>query len=102
MNDAPQTPTPEGALPDEETVVVFRSWSDVEAELVAGLLRASDIPCTLVSDVPHSVYPLTLDGLGEVRLVVARNQAEAARACIAAHRSADEGGAPPPEPLDEG
>lgn len=72
----------------------------MEAELVAGLLRAAGIPCGLVSDVPHSVYPLTLDGLGEVRVVVARAHAEEARECIAAQPVPEE--AAPPADRDDG
>lgn len=96
MTSPPDRAGPAEPQPDEQTVVVFRTWDDVEANLVAGLLHGAGIHCTIVSDVPHAVYPLTVDGLGEVRVVVARGDEEAARACIAA-RPEPAGEAPPDE-----
>src|SRR5438034_10253933 len=39
------------------------------------------------SDVPHSIFPLSVDGLGEVRLSVHPDDAEEARRIIESHRS---------------
>ena len=69
--------------PDEKTEVVFRTWNDTEAALVAGLLRAAGIPCSTVSDIPHSVVPVTLNGLGEVRIIVSHEDAARAAELIA-------------------
>ena len=66
--------------------VVFRTHSDIEASLVRGLLEAHGIYAALSSDVPHSVFPLTIDGLGEVRISVAADQADEARDVIAQQR----------------
>ena len=51
-------------------VVLTRTWSDAEAEVIVGLLRAHDIFAWTASDVPHSVMPLTVNGLGEVRVLL--------------------------------
>ena len=69
-----------------EPVVIFRCQSDVEAELVRALLRSYGIPCSIRSDIIHGAYPLTIDGLGEVRLAVPAPLADEARAIIEAHR----------------
>ena len=66
--------------------IVFRTHSDIEASLVRGLLEAHGIYAALSSDVPHSVFPLTIDGLGEVRISVASGQADLAREVIARQR----------------
>jgi ribonuclease III len=59
-------------------VVVFRTHSDIEASIVRGLLEAHGIFAALSSDLTHAVFPLSIDGLGEVRVSVAAAQAEAA------------------------
>ena len=66
-----------------ELTVIFRTQSDIEASVVRGLLETHGIRTLLSSDVPHSVLPLTIDGLGEVRLSVGFNDADAARQLIA-------------------
>ena len=63
-------------------VVIFRTQSDIEANVVRGLLETRGIRALLASDVPHTVFPLTIDGLGEVRLSVRADEAEKARRLI--------------------
>jgi ribonuclease-3 len=58
--------------------VVLRTHSDVEASIVRGLLDAHGIFAVLSSDLTHAVFPLSIDGLGEVRVSVPQDQAEAA------------------------
>lgn len=72
-----------------EFVTVYRVWNDPEAQMIKGLLESSGIRCKLVSHVPHSVYPVTVDGLAEVRIMVPREQEEEARALIEAYRGGD-------------
>lgn len=69
-----------------DLVVIFRTHSDVEASVVRGLLDTHGIRALLSSDVPHSIFPLTVDGLGEVRLSVRSDEADAARQLIADYR----------------
>lgn len=64
----------------------MRTWSDGEAALVRQLLDAYGIPCRIVSDVTHTVLPLSVDGLGEIRVLVAADQVEEAREILAEHR----------------
>ena len=51
------------------------------------LLEAHGVMSVVSSDVPHSIFPLSVDGLGEVRLSVHPDDAEEARRIIASHRS---------------
>ena len=67
-------------------VVIFRAHSDVEASVIHGLLDAHGIPSVLASDVPHSVFPLTVSALGEVRISVNERDALEAQRVIESHR----------------
>jgi ribonuclease-3 len=70
-----------------ELVVIFRTHSDIEAQIVRGLLEAHGIMSVLASDLPHSVFPLSVDPLGEVRLSVRADDAEEAQRVIDSHRT---------------
>jgi len=72
-------------LPD--LAVIFRSSSAIEARVVRSLLEAHGVMSVVSSDVPHSIFPLSVDGLGEVRLSVHPDDAEEARRIIESHRS---------------
>jgi ribonuclease III len=63
---------------DEPLAVVFRTHSDIEASIVRGLLEAHGIYAAASSDLTHAVFPLSIDGLGEVRISVPQVEAEAA------------------------
>ncbi|MBI2835736.1 MAG: ribonuclease III [Acidobacteria bacterium] len=69
-----------------ELAVIFRTHSDIEASIVRGLLEAHGIQSLVSSDVPHSVFPLTIDGLGEVRISVRAGEADAAKRLIESYR----------------
>jgi hypothetical protein len=63
-------------------VLVMVAPDEVEAKVAKALLESSGIPCWLSSDVPPSVYPMTVDGLAETRLYVAEDRAAEARALL--------------------
>jgi hypothetical protein len=63
-------------------VPVHVCWNDTEAEVIIGLLRAHDIEASANSAVPHSVLPLTANGLGEVSVLVREGDAARAREII--------------------
>ena len=67
-------------------VLLMRTWHDWEAEIVRGLLASCGIPCQVVSDIPHSVSPLTVDGLGEIRIFVPPSAYDEAMELLAEHR----------------
>ena len=62
--------------------VIFRTQSHIEASVVRGLLETRGIRALLSADAPQSVFPLTIDGLGEVRLSVRSDEAEKSRTLI--------------------
>jgi hypothetical protein len=67
----------------EGEVEVLRVDGRINAEPVLAALRANGIPARLVGEALGSVYGLTLDGLGEVAIVVPGPYAEAARQLLA-------------------
>jgi ribonuclease-3 len=68
-------------------VVIFRTSSEIEARVVRSLLEAHGVMSVVSSDVPHSIFPLSVDGLGEVRLSVRTDEADDARRIIESHRT---------------
>jgi ribonuclease-3 len=70
-----------------DLIVIFRTQSDVEASIVRSLLEANGVPSVVASDVPHNIFPLTVNGLGEVRISVRVADADEARHIIDAHRT---------------
>ena len=70
-----------------DPVVIFRTHSDIEASIVRGLLEAHGVLSIASSAVPHSVFPLTVNGLGEVRIAVRSDEAEEAKRIIESHRT---------------
>ncbi len=70
-----------------DLVVIFRSQSDVEARIVRGLLEANGIMAIPSSRVAHSVFPLNVNELGEVRLSVRAAEADDAIRLIDGHRT---------------
>jgi ribonuclease-3 len=69
-----------------DLVVIFRTHSDVEASIVRGLLEVNGVMSIVSSAVPHSLFPLSVDGLGEVRISVRAEEADEARRIIDDHR----------------
>ena len=70
-----------------DLIVIFRTHSDVEASVVKGLLAAHGLPLVVSSEMGHTVFPLTVSGLGDVRISVHENDAEEARRIIESHRT---------------
>src|SRR5262245_32149298 len=70
-----------------DLVTIFRTHSDVEASIVRGLLEANGVFSIVSSAVTHSVFPLTVNELGEVRIAVHPEEADEARRIIDSHRT---------------
>ncbi|MGH9162738.1 MAG: ribonuclease III [Vicinamibacteraceae bacterium] len=71
-------------------VVVFRTASDVEASLVAGLLETHGIAVRRVAEALRVVMPLPASGLGDIRLEVAEQDAAEAQRLIEAYQDSAE------------
>jgi ribonuclease III len=70
-----------------DLVVIFRTHSDIEAHIVRGLLETHGVMSVLSSDVLHSVFPMSVDGLTEVRIAVHAAEADEAQRIIDGHRT---------------
>jgi len=68
-----------------DLVVIFTSHSAVEASIVRGLLEANGIPSMQSSAVTQSVFPFTVNELGEVKIAVHPDDAEEAKRVIESH-----------------
>ena len=67
--------------------MIFRTHSDIEAQIVRGLLESHGVMSVVTSDVPHSIFPLSVDGITEVRIAVHEAEADDAQRIIEAHRT---------------
>jgi hypothetical protein len=67
---------------DAKLVEVYKARTEMEAEVIKGLLESFGIASYLQSNSAPSVHMFTLDGLGEVRVMVLEPVAEQARALI--------------------
>lgn len=64
---------------DEDLREVIRVWEQTEAEIIKGLLESQGIPCFFRGQILHSVYPIFIDGLGEIKILVQAKDLEIAR-----------------------
>ena len=66
-----------------ETVVVYTTYDDIEAEMLRGLLENNSIECQVVSEITHAVFPLTRDHrLARIRVIVSEQEAQRAEEII--------------------
>jgi len=72
---------------DIVSAIVYRTWSDLEAQLIKGILELYGIPVSLATDISHTLYPFTVDGLGETRVLVPLEAEGEAHTILAGHRS---------------
>jgi len=66
---------------DVSLEVVYRAAGQLEAHIIKGKLESEGIPALLQYE--SEVFGLTVDGMGEVRILVPEPQAEKAREVIA-------------------
>jgi len=62
-----------------EFVEIYRTWNEQKAGMIKELLDDYDIECYLSSHITHSVYPIPVDGLGEIRVMVPVEEEEESR-----------------------
>lgn len=66
----------------QELIAVYKAAGELEAQVIKGLLESYGIPCFLKSHVAPSVHVLTVDGLGEVKIMVQESLVEKAKKLI--------------------
>jgi hypothetical protein len=69
--------------------LIFRAAGMWQAEIIKGRLESSGIPVLLDYESAGPVYGLTIDGLGEVRIFVAEEQAEDAKKLLEPENTGD-------------
>ena len=76
-----------------ELVVIFHTPSEIEANVIRGLLETHGIDCAVLSDNSRTAFPLALnDQAWERRVAVNPDDAAAALRIIESHRDVVEGG----------
>jgi hypothetical protein len=63
-------------------VEVYHARNEMEAQIIRGLLESYDIPCFMKSNAAPSIHTFTMDGMGEVRIMVLESLAARARELI--------------------
>ena len=78
---------------DGELIIIFRTPSEIEANVIRGLLETHGIDCAVLSDNSRTAFPLALnDSAWERRVAVHPDEAAAALRIIDSHRDVVEGG----------
>ena len=55
---------------NEKMVEVYHAHNAMEAQVIKSLLESFNIPCFLKSNAAPSVHTFTMDGMGEVKIMV--------------------------------
>lgn len=72
--------------PPARTALLLTLWDDGEAEMIRQILLEHGIPSHAETDLSHALFPLSVDGLGEIRIVVQEDRLAEARELLAEHR----------------
>jgi hypothetical protein len=67
---------------DEKLVEVYKAPNEMEAQVIKSLLESYEIPCFLKSHAAPSVHVFTIDGMGEVNVMVWDSMSDRARKLI--------------------
>jgi hypothetical protein len=73
-------------MENQAPVIVATVWKQTEASVIKSLLESYSIPCHFSSELPHGIYPLSMDGLAEIRIFVPAALADEARRILHEHR----------------
>jgi len=66
-------------LRDMKLKEVTRVWGGTEADIIKGFLESQGIPCLLRGQIIQSIYPISTDGLGEIKILVPEEDYETAK-----------------------
>jgi hypothetical protein len=67
-------------------VVVARTSTESEAVVIKSLLESYNIGCHVMSELPHRIYPLSGEGVTEIRIYVTAAMADEARRILDEYR----------------
>jgi hypothetical protein len=68
-----------------EPVIIARVWSDSEASVIKSLLNSYSIPCHYSSELPNRLYPVSAEGVGQIRIFVPASLEEDAKRILDEH-----------------
>jgi hypothetical protein len=71
--------------PESEFKEVYKAWGSPEAEVIKSYLESHGIPCLLRGLVVQSVHPFTMDGLGEIKILVPKKDHAVAEKLLKSH-----------------
>ena len=66
----------------EQMTEVYLAFGEAEARFIKSVLEDNGIPCLLKSSAAPSVHVITVDGMGETKVMVWESMAEMARELI--------------------
>jgi hypothetical protein len=69
-------------------IEAYRARGEAEAHVIKGLLESYGIHCIMRSEAAPSVHAFTINGIGEVRIMVNASAAEKAKELIAGENDA--------------
>jgi hypothetical protein len=75
-------------MEEDEWLVVFSASGMAQANIIIGRLETEGIPTRLQYEAAGTLYAITIDGLGEVKILVSRE--DYARAGVVLNQSYDE------------
>jgi hypothetical protein len=70
---------------ESEFKEVYKAWGSPEAEVIKSYLESHGIPCLLKGLVVQSVHPFTMDGLGEIKILVPEKDHAVAKKLLKSH-----------------
>lgn len=73
----------------DKLVTVYQAKGEMEAQVIKSLLESQGIVCYFRSSAAPSVHVFTVDGLGEIKILVVESDADDARHLIESHQNSD-------------
>jgi hypothetical protein len=72
---------------ESEFKEVYKAWGSAEAEVIKSFLHSHGISCLLKGLVVQSVHPFTMDGLGEIKILVPEKDHSLAKELLKARQT---------------
>jgi len=72
-----------------EMVQIHSAQGQIEADIIQSYLKSHGIESFTKGLAVHSVHPFTVDGMGEIRILVSEEKAEKARQALASYIDSD-------------
>jgi len=67
---------------DLDLVELCKVWGPAEAEVIKTMLESYGIPCLMRGQVVQSILPYSVDGMGEIKILVPKKDLAKAKSLI--------------------